>query len=72
MSLDRKVIVMLLQNGKSQQEIAVQVGTTQPHVSNWLNGTRFPNSQNLNKLANVLNITPQELAVRLSEIAHMV
>lgn len=72
MSLDRKVIVMLLQNGKSQQEIAVQVGTTQPHVSNWLNGTRFPNSQNLNKLANVLNITPQELAVKLSEIAHMV
>ena len=72
MSLDRKVIVMLLQNGKSQQEIAVQVGTTQPHVSNWLNGTRFPNSQNLNKLAYVLNITPQELAVRLSEIAHMV
>ena len=56
MSLDRKVIVMLLQNGKSQQEIAVQVGTTQPHVSNWLNGTRFPNSQNLNKLANLNSI----------------
>jgi len=72
MSLDRKIIVMLLQKGKSQQEIATLVGTTQPHVSNWLNGNRFPNAQNLNKLAEVLNITPQELANKLSEIANTV
>lgn len=71
MSLDRKKIVMLLQDGKSQQEIAQQVGTTQPHVSNWLNGTRFPNSQNLKKLADVLNISTQELAEKLSQIAEM-
>lgn len=71
MSLDRKKIVMLLQDGKSQQEIARQVGTTQPHVSNWLNGTRFPNSQNLKKLADVLNISTQELAEKLSQIAEM-
>ena len=71
MSLDRKKIVMLLQDGKSQQDIARLVGTTQPHVSNWLNGTRFPNSQNLKKLADVLNISTQELAEKLSQIAEM-
>jgi transcriptional regulator with XRE-family HTH domain len=71
LSLNKKVCVMLLQKGKSQQEIAELVGTSQPHVSNWLNGYRFPNSHNLNKLANVLEITPEELASKLIEISNL-
>jgi transcriptional regulator with XRE-family HTH domain len=69
--LNKKVCVMFLQKGMSQQEIAELVGTSQPHVSNWLNGYRFPNSQNLNKLAKVLDITPEELANKLIEISNL-
>ena len=69
--LNKKVCVMLLQKGMSQKEIAELVGTSQPHVSNWLNGLRFPNSQNLNKLANVLNLSEEELANKLIEISNL-
>jgi transcriptional regulator with XRE-family HTH domain len=71
MSLERKHLVMLLQNGLSQKEIAQRVGTTQPHVSIWMNGIRFPTSENLIKLSQALNIEPTNLTEKLIQISEM-
>ena len=71
MSLERKHLVMLLQNGLSQKEIAKRVGTTQPHVSIWMNGIRFPTSENLIKLSQALSIEPQELTEKLIKISEL-
>ena len=45
----------------TQAQIADIMGVKQPQVSNWLNGKRLPTSQNLVKLANILNYYPEEL-----------
>lgn len=71
MSLERKHLVMLLQNGLSQKEIAKRVGTTQPHVSIWMNGIRFPTSENLIKLSQALSIEPEELTEKLIKISEL-
>lgn len=71
MSLERKHLVMLLQNGLSQKEIAKRVGTTQPHVSIWMNGVRFPTSENLVKLAQALSIEPAILTEKLIQISEL-
>lgn len=60
--------VILLQNGMTQTEIASRMGVAQPHVSAWLNGNRVPNSTNLRKMANALDIPVGVLASTLSDI----
>ena len=52
----------------TQAQIADIMGVKQPQVSNWLNGKRLPTSQNLIKLANILNYYPEELLNDLVEI----
>jgi transcriptional regulator with XRE-family HTH domain len=52
----------------TQAQIADIMGVKQPQVSNWLNGKRLPTSQNLVKLANILNYYPEELLNDLVEI----
>lgn len=69
--MDKKLVVICLQKGLSQTEIAKQMGVHQPKVSEWLNGIRMPNSQSLYKLANVLNEEPLELAIKLKQISEM-
>lgn len=69
--MDKKLVVMCLQKGLSQTEIAKQMGVHQPKVSEWLNGVRMPNSQSLHKLADVLNENPLDLAIKLKQISQM-
>ena len=69
MKLTNKHKVIVLQNGMTQSDIAKKIGTTQPVISNWLNGVTFPNAENLHKLANVLDLEPKELAEKLCDIA---
>ena len=71
MKLTNKHKVILLQNGMTQADIAKKVGTTQPVISNWLNGQIFPNAENLKKLADVLDLEPQELAEKLCDISNI-
>jgi transcriptional regulator with XRE-family HTH domain len=52
----------------TQAQIADIMGVKQPQVSNWLKGKRLPTSQNLVKLANILNYYPEELLNDLVEI----
>ena len=52
----------------TQAQIADIMGVKQPQVSNWLNGERLPTSQNLVKLANILNYYPEELLNDLVKI----
>ncbi len=52
----------------TQAQIADIMGVKQPQISNWLNGKRLPTSQNLIKLANILNYYPEELLNDLVEI----
>ena len=68
---DRKRLVIYLQKGMTQKEIAERMGVHQPKVSEWLNGVRMPNSTSLYKLAEVLNEDPYELSVKLTKISEM-
>ena len=52
----------------TQVEIAEMMGVKQPQVSNWLNGKRIPTASNLVKLANILELYPEELLVELQSI----
>jgi transcriptional regulator with XRE-family HTH domain len=66
--LDKKYAVILLQKGMTQQEIADKMGVHQPKVSEWLRGLRTPNSKTIIKLAEVLQETPEDLALKLQII----
>ena len=44
-----------------QAEFASALGTTRQEVSAWENGKREPNSQNLRRIATVLDVTITEL-----------
>ena len=52
----------------TQVEIAEMMGVKQPQVSNWLNGKRIPTANNLVKLANILELYPEELLLELQTI----
>ena len=69
--LEKRRLVILLQKGMTQREIAEKMGVHQPKVSEWLNGVRMPNSQSLHKLAIVLNEHPLDLALKLKQISQM-
>lgn len=52
----------------TQLEIAKMMNSTQPHVSNWLSGKTIPSSKNLFKLAQVLEIHPEQLLNHLQTL----
>lgn len=60
--------VLLLQKGKTQKQIAEEMGSHQSHISDWLNGHKIPNSASLFKLAKALDLTPEELLLHLKNI----
>ena len=66
----REIIMnkIIIETELTQAQIADIMGVKQPQVSNWLNGKRLPTSQNLIKLANILNYYPEELLNDLVEI----
>lgn len=47
--------------GLSQKELGEMVGVTNKSVSKWENGTAIPKTDTLVKLANIFEISPQEL-----------
>jgi transcriptional regulator with XRE-family HTH domain len=59
---------IVIETELTQAQIANIMGAKQPQVSNWLNGKRLPTSQNLVKLANILNYYPEELLNDLVKI----
>jgi len=59
---------IVIETELTQAQIADIMGVKQPQVSNWLNGKRLPTSQNLVKLANILNYYPEELLNDLVKI----
>lgn len=69
--LNKRLQVALILNGKTQSEIAEKIGTSQPHVSDWLNGNRFPTSNNLLKLANALEISPVKLVSHIELMSQL-
>ena len=69
--LNKRLQVALILQGKTQSEIAEKIGTSQPHVSYWLNGIRLPTSNNLMKLADALEISPIQLVSFLEEMSRI-
>jgi transcriptional regulator with XRE-family HTH domain len=69
--LNKRLQVALILQGKTQSEIAEKIGTSQPHVSDWLNGIRLPTSNNLMKLADALEISPIQLVSFLEEMSRI-
>ena len=69
--MDKRMAVIVLQKGMTQKEIAEKVGVHQPKVSEWLRGSRMPNSKFLFKLANVLDEDPAELVTKLKLISEL-
>ena len=61
--------VFALLKGKSQTEIANQMGCELTNVNYWLNGVRQPRYDRLCQLASVLDIPVDELAIKLREIS---
>lgn len=57
--------VLLLQKGKTQKQIAQEMGSHQSHISDWLNGNKTPNSPTLFKLAKALDVEPEVLLYQL-------
>ena len=45
--------------GIKQKEIALEIGVSQPTVSDWVNGKKIPEGENLSKLANILGLDPR-------------
>lgn len=41
-----------------QKEIAIEIGVAQPTVSDWVNGKKYPEGENLTKLAAILDVDP--------------
>jgi transcriptional regulator with XRE-family HTH domain len=56
-----------IQTNLTQLEIAKAMGVQQPQVSNWLTGKRLPTSSNLIRLADILQLYPEELLMQLEE-----
>jgi transcriptional regulator with XRE-family HTH domain len=50
--------------GMSQFELGIEVGTTQAKIWHWESGTCYPNFTSLNKLADVLECSVDELMGR--------
>lgn len=48
--------------GLSQQQLAQKIGATQPQVSDWMTGKKTPNSGNLSKLAEAMDMAEEDLA----------
>ena len=48
--------------GLSQQQLAKKIGATQPQVSDWMTGKKTPNSGNLSKLAEAMDMAEEDLA----------
>ena len=48
--------------GLSQQQLAKKIGVTQPQISDWMTGKKTPNSGNLSKLAEAMDMAEEDLA----------
>lgn len=53
-----------LENGLSQEKLAKEIGVTHAAISFWENGVNIPNVLDCWKIADVLNITIDELVGR--------
>ncbi len=66
--MEKKEWFQVFSTNYTQVEIAELMGVKQPQVSNWLNGKRIPTSSNLIKLADILQMYPENLLQKLEEI----
>jgi len=67
----KKYAVLMLQKGLTQKYIADEMGSYQSHVNAWLNGKRAPSYNKLVKLADILQMTTDELAEELEKISNL-
>lgn len=51
-------------SGLSQKEIAISLGVSQPAISNWRSGKKYPSGKNLQQLALLLNTSVDYLLGR--------
>lgn len=55
----------------SQAEFARAIGVSQPTVSDWINGEKFPSAQKLKLIVGVTGISADELlGLRIRKAAH--
>lgn len=62
--LARRLPVLLLESGHSQQELAEYCGVSQAAVSGWIRGTKSPKPEKMVKLAEFFNIRATDLLSR--------
>lgn len=60
MDFSKKLYFLISKNKLTQEEFAKKVNTRQQVVSRWLSGVK-PSSKSIAKIAEALNITPEEL-----------
>lgn len=62
--------VYSLLKGKSQSDVAREMGVKLSNVNVWLNGVRVPRYDRLKHLADTLEVPVDELAMRLRDICN--
>ena len=62
--------VYSLLRGKSQTDIAKEMGVKLSNVNVWLNGVRVPRYDRLKHLADTLDLPVDELAMKLRDICN--
>ena len=61
MNLSKNIYNLRKKNGISQEKLAEQIGVSRQTISNWELGETSPNSEQLLLLANILNVSLDEL-----------
>ena len=61
MNIADRIQYLRKQKGYSQEELADKVGVSRQAVSKWENGSSDPSTTNLIALANLFDITPEEM-----------
>ncbi len=61
MNIGKNITVIRQHFGLSQQDFAMKVGISKATVSLWENGKKYPSKKNLEKLAIIFNLDPQDL-----------
>ena len=61
MIMAEKITMLRKRSGWSQEELAEKLGVSRQAVSKWENGSSDPSTTNLIALANLFDITPEEM-----------
>ncbi|MEC1778389.1 helix-turn-helix transcriptional regulator [Schinkia azotoformans] len=61
MQIKNNIKWLIVKSGKSQKEIAAQLGVSAQQLNNWINSRQFPRIDKALELAKILGVTLNDL-----------